>query len=251
MSVLLDDASTEYLEIDVAPVTTFPCTMAIWFNSNDDTIEQNLIVIADKDVEKHWIVLGIKGDIEGNPVRARTRSGSGSDSAATSTGYAANTWHHALGTFASSTDRKAYIDGGSEGTNTGSSDPAGLDRLSIGRVGDSTPTDYFSGLLAEAAIWNVILTAAEITILPLGFSPKVIRPQSLVYYDSLIDLNNLVDEVGGLVLTAFNTPVAGSHVPKVIYPALPQIITAPSAAAAAVTGILRHPMDIYKHALTR
>ena len=84
------------------------------------------------------------------------------------------------------------------------------------------------GRIAEAAIWNVELTDAEVAILGKGFSPPFIRPESLVFYAPLIrDEDD--DRVGGLSLTAYNTPTIASH-PPIIYPA-PPFLSFPTGAA--------------------
>ena len=59
---------------------------------------------------------------------------------------------------------------------------------------------------AGAGIWNVALTAAEIASLAKGFSPRLIRPQSLAFYAPLI--RETLDIRGGLTLTDSGSTVA-------------------------------------------
>ena len=85
-----------------------------------------------------------------------------------------------------------------------------------------------SGSIAEPAVWNVVLTDAEVAILGAGFSPLFVRPQNLVFYPDLI--RGLNDKVGGLTLTA-NGTVVSAH-PPIIYPANVKVgIVVPGGAA--------------------
>lgn len=64
----------------------------------------------------------------------------------------------------------------------------------------------FDGRISEAAIWNVVLTNAEITQLGQRMKPMRIRPQSIVFYTPLV--RELIDLRGGLTGTATGTSVA-------------------------------------------
>jgi hypothetical protein len=73
---------------------------------------------------------------------------------------------------------------------------------------------YTDAKIAESAIWNVALTAAEIATLAAGYSPLFVRPQSLVFYAPIIrELNNLK----GGVLTNNGSAAVSVH-PRIIYP---------------------------------
>lgn len=86
------------------------------------------------------------------------------------------------------------------------------------------------GLIAEAAVWNVDLTAGEMAILGKGFSPLFVRPNSLVAYWPLIGRTSPeIDVVGGFNGTLTGTGTA-PH-PRVIMPSRPLIGHATAAAA--------------------
>ncbi|OGU80429.1 MAG: hypothetical protein A2W11_00760 [Ignavibacteria bacterium RBG_16_35_7] len=217
MARLFDDLSSEYLEIDSSVITTQPLTMAAWVYSDSATLLQAILSVADKDSATKLHFLELAGTIAGDPVRMASITVGSPSYAATTTGYSVNTWHHAAGVVSASNARAAYIDGGSEGTDATEEDPgAVLDRTSIGRLGDSTPAQYFSGNIAEAAVWNIALTIGEIAILAKGFSPLFVRPQNLVAYWPLINTND-IDIVGGFNMTAFNTPSVATH-PRIYLP---------------------------------
>lgn len=213
-----------------------PFTMACWFNSDDLTINQGLMFIGDKDVENHYFILRAAGVAAGDPIAAGARAGNGVQVAVTSTGYSANTWHHACGVFTGSTDRTAYIDGGSSGSNTGSATPAGADRTSIGQLRALTPIQPMSGRIAEAAIWNVALTAAEISVLADGFCPLFVRPSALQAYWPLVGRYSPEISIrGGFDLTVTGA-VVGDHV-RQIHKRARRVISRVAAAAGPSAGL--------------
>ncbi len=215
MAYLFDDGSNEYLTNANAVVSGYPVSMGCWFNSNDDTIGQTVLSITDTaGTTELWAVL-LAGNVAGDFVRFRSRAGGSNSDAISTVGFTANTWCHCLGVGTNATDRKIYVDGGNVGTNITSSTPAGLDTTSIGINVRSDLVQPLSGLVAEAAIWNINLTAVEAAILAAGYSPLFVRPQNLVAYWPIV--RELNDRVGGFNLTAVNGPAVSSH-PAIIHP---------------------------------
>lgn len=205
MGRLFARASSEFLNLASAPATAAPVTFACWFRSTDITVDQCLIAITEAATANNHFALEIYGSVAGDPVVALTRAAGASSSASTSTGYSANTWHHACAVFASATSRTAYIDGGSSGTNATSRTPALLDVTNIGRK-VAGATNYMSGDIAEAAIWSAALDAGEVAGLAKGWSPIVIRPISLILYVPIV--RGLFDIIGGVSPTATGTAVS-------------------------------------------
>lgn len=230
MSRLFDSASSESLYNNSAPVTGYPFTLSAWIYPANITTFEVILFIGDKDVDTDLWLLVAEGSTSPDPITFRSRAGGSNADASTTTGYSVNTWHHACAVATSATDRAAFIDGGSKGTNTTSNSPSGADRVAIGANERLTAGAYFNGRIAEAAIWSVALTDAEVVALSKGYSPLFIRPGSLVFYSPLIRDDDR-DIIGGLSLTANGTPTIAEH-PRTIYPVRSQIITAPAAAAA-------------------
>ncbi len=243
MARLFDDGSSEYLEVASALLSGAPLSMAGWFYSDDLTILQSILCIADASANT-FIYLGLNGNQAGDPVEFQTREAGGSATARTTAGYSANTWHHAAGVTSASNSRSAWIDGGSIDTDGGDVTPTGLDVSSIGRRADVSPGQHMSGRIAEVGLWNAALTVAEVGILAKGYSPLFVRPQSLVAYWPLIRDEDQ-DRVGGYDLGAFNTPSIAAH-PPIIYPAPPILVTI---IAAAVAGAM--PMAMHHYRLRR
>jgi len=220
MAYLFDDGSSQYLQIDQAVVTDVPFTMACFAYGDTDTATfMTAGFVGDKDAATEYHAIGVHWGETGNPTFALSYSALiGFRLAYSTTGVTVNTWHHLCGIFASSTDRRAFIDGGSRGNNTSDVSPLNLDRTGISGSQDSTPGFYWSGNIAEFAIWNVALTDVEVAILAKGYSPLLVRPQNLVSYWPLV--RDSRDIVGNYNLTAYNSPTVVSH-PRVFYPTRP------------------------------
>lgn len=85
----------------------------------------------------------------------------------------------------------------------------------------TTVGGYFNGQVAEAAVYGAALTTEEIEMLAAGYSPLMVRPQSLVLYAPLFGRNGAAggeeEWVGGRTLTQTSSPALYDH-PRIIYP---------------------------------
>jgi hypothetical protein len=182
---LLTSTSSEYLEYAGGLLTATPLTMACWFYSPSTSLSMILMSLcnsASTPWARNSFYLQASGATAGDPVSAGTVDASAGSQANTSTGWSANTWTHACGVWTSATDRAAFINGGSKGTQTTSRVPSGIDRMNLGGLRNGTPTGYLNGRIAEAAIWNVALSDQEVAALASGLSPLKMRPTALVGY---------------------------------------------------------------------
>ena len=228
---LFDDASSMYLEVDSAPVTAAPFTMAAWANSDSQTVDQAILFVGDKDADNLYWQIRLKGATAGDFAQFQSRSAAANVQQATSTGYTAGTWHHIAGVEGSATDHRAYIDGGLEGASTTSVTPTGADRISVGRTGRVSAEAYFSGDLAEASIWSDDFVAADVALIAKPVSALMVHPESLVFYLPIIGrFSPEIDLVGGLGLTVTNAPTASPH-PRIFYIPAPSIKALPAVAA--------------------
>jgi hypothetical protein len=225
MSRSFDRPSEEYLEAEQSAFTGPPFTMACWFRPEDNVNSMILMSLADQDTDVNIFNLLASGNISGDPVRVQTRDSTGSVFAQTTSGYSLYGWYHACGVFASISNRRVFVNGGSKGVNNNTKQPTGIDRFAIGRVTDASPGGYFHGQIAEAAIWDTSLTDDEVAVLGAGYSPLFVRPQNLYWYWPLIRDNDY-DVCSGKVLTPYNSPTVAAHCP-VIRPAAPAILMLP------------------------
>lgn len=207
-------ASSQYLTTATSPLTNRPGTITAIFNAANTT-SGGALVSANAVTTGARTGIFAAGNISGDPVRASLISATTGADADTTTGYSANVQTNAVGTITGST-ATAYINGGSSASST---DPApgtytNFTQLGIGARHNGTSWGvFYDGSLAEAAIWNVVLTDAEIASLGKGFKASRIRPQSLVFYAPLI--RDLQDVKGALAITNNNTATVAVH-PRVI-----------------------------------
>ena len=226
MARQFNNVSLEYLErIASVPVTGPPFTMACWYNTGINNLGLVLMQIQDKDVEDNYHQLALLGATANDPVGAYSRKGD--VVATTSTGFSTNTWEHACGVWAAANDRRVYKNGGSKGTNTGTSNDANIDSVSIGRAGDSTPLGYMSGAIARAAIWDIALSDAEVALLASPNTlPSEVQADHLVAYWEFLDDDD--DEAGSYDLTAYNTPGWAAHISMAVGPSAGTVVAAAS-----------------------
>lgn len=181
------DGTDDYIEATSAAVTAVPISMSAWFNTSNITNSLTVMSIASSTGSHRW---GIRtgGSFAGDPVGAYTQNGATIVAADTTTGYSANTWHHAGAVFTANNSRTAYIDGGSSATNTNSVTPSAalVNRTTIGSSWTGGARVYWPGKIAEVGIWNVALDDAEIEALAEGIRPSLVRPQNLVFYAPLV-----------------------------------------------------------------
>jgi len=211
MARLFDDAQSEYLEVTSAPATAVPLTIVFWFKCDDGTKDEYAFYLSDGTLDNSFVGMLNSSGGAVDDVRAYTFAESIQPHADTTTTWTTDTWHHAAYVFAANDSRAAYLDGAGKGTNATSATPTGIDLVRIGRVGSS----YYSGALAEVAIWDVALSDEQVATLAGGSAPSLVQAGNLVAYWPLIDDDD--DAANGYDLTAYNTPSwAGDH-PEIDY----------------------------------
>lgn len=178
MGRLFIAAVNTYLQHDAAVATAPPLTFAAWAYPDTTGLRHTAVSIGASG-SNHAIFLDINST---NVVRAVEIDGA-QGAASTTASVTVNTWQHLCGTFTAVNDRAVYLDGANKGTDATSITPTGLDRTAIGRRVQSSPSNYFSGRLAEVAIWNEVLTDAEVARLALQrLAAPYVRPWALIGY---------------------------------------------------------------------
>lgn len=229
-------ATGNYLETTTFPSVALPFTVVYWFYATDVTnIHYGWSASANIAGNVSYFFLGPRGDVSGDPIHAiADNEPSGTGIAATSSGYSANTWHHAAGVFSSSTSRSVYLDGGSKVTNTTSASPDSINTMNVGAFYyTNTRFAGFGGRIAYLAMWNVALSDDEIADLgrklngvPCGVHPIRIRPESLVACYPLGGFHGEHD--GDIWKDSYNLTPSGTPTweesPAVIYPSRKKII---------------------------
>ena len=219
MAVFLAAGSSQYFEDDAAAVITPPLSVSLIAKANDLTNFRVPFQMGDKDGPANFHRLVFNGAIGGDPVQwtSRRQGAAGTGTAATTNPYSVDTWHVLTGVEITTSSRAVYIDGGSKGTNaTNVVLVESPDRTSIGRAGDSSPSNYHDGSIFSCAIWNAALDDDDAAQLGLWYSPLKIKRANLLRYWVLWDETTLVDLITGQTLTAFNSPTKDKTNPPVI-----------------------------------
>lgn len=154
-------------------------------------------------------------------------------------------WYHACCVFTSTTSATMYIDGDEGNTETATIAPSNPTFIGFANIFDGSPLNNFQGRLCEFGIWDVALTADEISDLANGSAPIMVRPGSLKHYFPMWDASDTNDRISGDdVDTVTGTPDDEDHPGQIYYPA--EIITvsqeAAAAAAANPRGVFGHPL---------
>lgn len=214
-------ASNEYLEIDSSVISSEPFTMAALINVPANQVSA-AVTVCDKDVDNHFTRLGLTTASGGVAEIQVAAGGSTSNTRGTVT-YGSDTWIHICAVCRTISNRSIYTNGGDKVTSSDVRNPANMDRISIGRLGNSTPTQYFNGIIAKVTLWDTDLSDEEVAIFANPFSSEFVRPQNIVeHWDLIRGLNGKK----GNVLTASGTTV--SEHPRIIMPYSPRFISIPS-----------------------
>lgn len=213
MARSFSSGSSQYLQYADCPVNDFPVSWAIWWYPTDQDTDSEVFYLG----HDTWASLGVREDASSDfRSRLRLRDGSGH--------YytwgpiiTEGTWVHLAGRLTSTSDTDLFTDGdkdeGSHGWSGGLGD---WDRVAVGRLSWSTPTNYSDGNAAYAAVWNAGLADDEFEALAHGYCPLGIRPASLLHFWPLF--RGAQDWVGGWDFTEYNSPGVATHPPPVFVP---------------------------------
>lgn len=219
MARLFDDGSTQGLFVNGAAVTAVPFSVSLWMYADDVSISPALFFLGDKDADNEYFSLEFRGGDAGDNVAIVARSAAAGRIQTDSTsGVTVNTWHHVCGVFSSTTSRTIYLDGGNSATGTTSVTPLGADRTSVGYLARLSATGYFSGRIANVAMWPVALTSGEVASLATGICPTQVRSSDLMRYWPIYGVASPEqDRISLDTLTLTGSPVKADG-PKMISP---------------------------------
>jgi hypothetical protein len=226
-------ASSQSLKKSVTPVTAYPLTISCWLLPTTHATFHTLVGIgriAGASPNHYWAV---GHNATGFPFAA-SNDGTTEVDATHATAVVNGTWTHLCGVFTSATSRTIYQNGINPVTNAVSSIPLLLTGVNIGSLQNGTSEISFSdGAGAEVGIWNVALSAPEVTMLALGINPRLVRPSALVMYCPLRQPSgNEPDYLSATVFTASaSAPTAVAH-PLILGPRGGIVIPSAGVAAA-------------------
>lgn len=201
-----------------------PLTMAAWVYPQRNTAYEEVLALArSTDNNTGWF-LQLRGP-DGRRVAAVSAAQNTYAIARSAGSFSLNQWQHVAGVFNASNARRVYLNGVPGSPDTTPINVPSVDRMLIGAweyFGGRSA--YLAGAVAEAAIWSVSLTDAEIAQLAAGYSPLLVRPNDLIAYWPLggpFGNNDEDHSDNDYDLTAYGDPTWVDH-PPIIYPQEPQ-----------------------------
>lgn len=172
------NGTSGYVSAVIAPA--FPYSFACWFRTTNMAQTKPIIGFSNA-AGSRYDQIWFRGAVAGDPIDILSDAGAGQAITRSTSGTTPGVYHHACAVIASATSRTIYLDGGNSATTTTSVNPT-VDTFNVARF----PGEFFAGDVAEAALWDVALTAADVAALAKGLSPMHVRPQSLLFYAPLI-----------------------------------------------------------------
>ncbi len=169
-SALEFDGSNDYVETNERIVDDYPFTISVWLKTTDSGTDQAVVNLADSDLSNSYYGIYVRPD-------GRVRLMARNTQSRTIAGDVVNDgeWYNAVAVFNSSTDRKLYLNGIINGTqSTEVTFNSDADRWSMGRWGDSSPNRYFEGSIDEVKLWDRALDSAEILQLYEDSAPQTV-----------------------------------------------------------------------------
>ena len=221
------NGSSQYLSAGSTLLADEPISMACLGNSDSVAVTQTPMSLGNNGASGFYETQ-FAGAAASDPIRAaKVNDGGGSVGiAASSAGYGAGAWHHAIGVFINDTSRAAYKDGGSKGTNATSVANPTPDYVTVGVRRLSGNAQYFDGSIAEAFIMDYQLNDAQAALMAGGIHPiDACIPIANIraWYPLMGDDNNRMG--GGYPnLSPTDSPTFGTHPVTPIYPRIGALI---------------------------
>lgn len=208
MSHLFDSALQQYFEESSEPpvFSAAPFTVSHWQRSPDNSINSAGWWVGNKNAAGDYWASRLSDLGDGQGLRFRIVQNQSSLNVDTVATWTVDQWHHICCVEAAANDHRVFLDGANKVTSGTSKAPQGsINRISVGRFGDNSPTNYAEGNIAHVAIWNVALSDGEVATLATGHSPLRVRRGNLIFYAPLNGFATTeLDIIGRRNLTNFN-----------------------------------------------
>jgi hypothetical protein len=204
-------ASNQSLNTTSSPVSGVPVTLACWVKCDTLPSVQTCIFGIGVNTTTNTTYITLELGTTNRP-QAIHRNGGAQGTASPSTGsITAGQWFHVCGVFETNSLRTLYWNGVAAPANTTIVTPFTATRIQIARRPNTNATgaSFLTGNVAETAVWNDTLTAAEIASLAKGMTCDKIRPQNLAFYAPLV--RDLIDQKGGRTITNNNSATVAAH----------------------------------------
>jgi hypothetical protein len=209
-------ADSTYLQVNSASISGHPYTFSAWVYPK--AVTNGIVISVSNTNGAEATFFGLNAGLR--PFTNIISNGINSFyTSPTSSAVAVNTWSHIAFVVTGNPGRLLYSNG-VVSSNTSLYNNFGT--VSTTRIGSNfdrnsdppgAPGTSFEGDIADLAVWNQALPESEIGILLQGYSARMVRPQSLVFYAPLI--REPIDAKGGFVMT--NSGAVVSDHPRIYY----------------------------------
>jgi len=156
------DGVDDYIYLNsTAEINEYPFTLSAWAKKIDDGNNGTIVALTQigvSDFRMYGLWINSSGQAE---MIADDTSGSGGAILGGGNDITGG-WHHIVGVFTSDSDKRLYVDGDNVVNITTSETFLTISNIEVGRLGDSTPSDYFNGTIDEVVVWNRSLSSTEI-----------------------------------------------------------------------------------------
>lgn len=185
----LFNGTTSKLQISSALLSSMPLSFACWFNPSGVALTETLMEISKSSGAGGEDSYSMKaaGAIANDPIRTfRSNLGTAQAADTVTPGFIASKWNHACAVYTSAALETSYLQGGRAATGTTNITPASLDLTTLGCHTSGAANQFYTGLMAEAAMWACALTAGDVRRLAAGAPANEVRPESLILYLPLL-----------------------------------------------------------------
>lgn len=203
----LFNGSTEFLRIASALGLVEPFTVALFCKPTNLTTTGTLFCLCNNgSSDAHYVIFrGATSDF----FSAASNDQGVSSGEAQAPGAGDANWSSIVGQWAASNSRRGYRNGAAGTSETTNVTPTGLDEINIGRYSAASGS-YAAATLQAIAAWSIAdLTAGEVAAMNVGFPPRRVRPQSLVFYVPLV--REVIDMRGAAAFATATGAVAEHH----------------------------------------
>jgi hypothetical protein len=151
---------TDYVTGTDELVVAYPFTLSCWIKIDASPALSSIALSIGAALSTNNMSLGINSDGTG---RFAVKAGGGNQDVNSAINIADAKWHQLTGVAASATDRKLYVDGVLDGTETTSKNifSSTIDLWGIGRRESSAPGSTFEGSIDDARVYSGALTAQQ------------------------------------------------------------------------------------------
>jgi hypothetical protein len=157
------DGSSAYVEDSTTPISAYPFTLSAWAKTTATSDTITILGLHDINDTDRYQLIWINCNASCIAEAISRENVSSPVIAAGTTNLGDGNWHHVVGTFANSSDRKIYVDGVQEGTNRNTEAfDAAIDNATAGVRRGSTLSKYFDGEIDQVRIYNYARTPAQI-----------------------------------------------------------------------------------------